>query len=1189
MMPSLSRSSSSQGHPHPSTDYQQPPSQNNNTVYNDHPSPLQRSFSSSSTSSSVHQHGYPSSKLAHQPHAPVPPELVRLPSTASSTYSLPDPANFPSPPEYRYGGGSAVSSGISSASSSGGWTGRNTQSRASSSVRDSGTSSSYGDFSPYGGIASGSSEKRHQRTDSFIVGGEEHDLEEENEEDAYDPISSTAAHARHQPPTRPLREVHQRSYQYSHQQQQPNPSSSSSSYANGSGSYSGRHAPHASYSSQRSSPTSSSQPPHIGLGITSETAISMPSDHNLSSPSDLQPTHGDRWSGVYAASSSSSVASGYGHVLGKDGHVRNNHEDDDSQSEASESESESSGYGWAGEGHGSLEGAAVAMVEDGRSKIVRGEGLDLQRGPRLASELIGQCTQGLSLVCNVFERRADLLPLSFEPCAGSTHLLLGSTPTPYLMASFLDSVLPSLLSSLVVLDISSCNLTTLPLEISNLYVLEELNVSNNPLGSLPSTLSQLHTLRVLSANEIGCSTLPASFAALQSLHTLCLRRNRLLSLPGWLSVLPNMETLLVEDNPFAGVWSHLVEPMFVPWSTAEQPMDHHAPLLSPGGTVSTGGGSTPITDSFYLADISPPVQPSSSFIVPPSPSSSQPGFGSFPSPTASSHQQTSHKSYQPPTTTSDNRAAVLASRRPSLPYKPIHQTGGRATSDEPNGRRGPAAADYPVRLPEIPSEPPHVRQPSDDGPVVRRMKSAGALFHLGLGKDPSSSSAGSTRPGSPIEARPPTPSFTSSAIGLGAPPPRVLPTKRFASMGRAGGTNAASSSGYRPAKGSDGIEELDGEDGKVAFPTSSRPVTPAAGDRDVSGGKEKGKWGFLKKMSMGRMRSGSGTGSAIRPPPPIHSSTTPMLEGASRIPGLPMRPSTSMGYSSGSRRNGTPPASAIPHELGQSGGPSTSSLASAASESSPGLLSPGTPMSRKNKRRSYLPLDGVPSLNIPIPSTSPFMSSTSTFSSQHHPYLPSAMKRASKEDSDEEVDSVSIVESYLQQSPLESPTMTFQRPPAEDESADDAQQVAEQRRSLYLSGLRSVMNYLRDLHDLSLPANAGTPIDGSTGLDTPASQFSSGSPMNSMSTPTPPLGSKSRSRRPTTGDRGPPELKREFSEGSMMLPSPGGSSMGGGPAEMGRAMSTTESGNSDESQEPEPRKYKEDKTKRAMVIREIVE
>jgi len=61
----------------------------------------------------------------------------------------------------------------------------------------------------------------------------------------------------------------------------------------------------------------------------------------------------------------------------------------ESESEESDGESESSGYGWEGEGGGSLEGAAVKLVEDGYGKIVRGEGLDLQK-PRLASELIGE-------------------------------------------------------------------------------------------------------------------------------------------------------------------------------------------------------------------------------------------------------------------------------------------------------------------------------------------------------------------------------------------------------------------------------------------------------------------------------------------------------------------------------------------------------------------------------------------------------------------------------------------------------------------------------------------------------------------------------------------------------------------------------------------------------------------------------
>ena len=170
-----------------------------------------------------------------------------------------------------------------------------------------------------------------------------------------------------------------------------------------SSSYSGRHAPHPSYSSQLPSPTSStSHSSHIGLGITADSAVHASSDNHVREPSSDQqlPTNGNRWSDAYAGSSRSSVASGYGNVLGHKGsnggprgRSTESHEDDsDGHSDVSDSESESSGYGWAGEGIGSVEGAAVAMVEDGRGKIVRGEGLDLKRGPRLASELIGTST-----------------------------------------------------------------------------------------------------------------------------------------------------------------------------------------------------------------------------------------------------------------------------------------------------------------------------------------------------------------------------------------------------------------------------------------------------------------------------------------------------------------------------------------------------------------------------------------------------------------------------------------------------------------------------------------------------------------------------------------------------------------------------------------------------------------------------
>lgn len=784
------------------------------------------------------------------------------------------------------------------------------------------------------------------------------------------------------------------------------------------------------------------------------------------------------------------------------------------------------------------------------------------------------------------------------------------------MPSFLETVLPSLFTTLVVLDISSCNLSSLPEELTNLFVLEELNVSNNPLGSLPDSLSQLHTLRQLIANEIGCSSLPSSFAALQNLHTLCLRRNRLLALPGWLSLLPNMERLLVEDNPFAGPWGPLVEQMLVQWSPGGEPMEQHRESTSGASRL----GSTPNTDSFYLANALPleiavviPPSPAASANgqEPLSPGGSQSNYHSFPSPVTASHAPRSaplqnphsHNSYQPST---ENRTAALASRRPSLPQG---MTGGIV-----NGRfRSTLSSSDPPPLPDAPSQatirghpplPPQPAEPAERPPVVRRMKSAGALFHLGSKDKLSSSRPSSPAPTEGLSSS--RPSFVSSGIGLGAPPPRP-PQKRFASMGRQSGSHAVAA--FVPTKGgADEMEELDGEDSP---PLGKKPSTPS-GERDLGPveKKEKTKWGFLKKMSMGRMRSGSGSGSSIRPPPPLHSNTAPVLDLSQRSvssPGLPTRPSTSMGYSSSSS------------SYGNANGPSTSSLSSSDTppavsnskmgpSSSAGYL--GLPSSastsRQKKRRSYLPLDMPPSLNIPIPSTSPFMSSVSTFSSTNH-FLPSAMAHTSEDDSDgdDDADSASILESYLQNSPLESPTMTFQPSTNPNQHSTSASSAAEDdfRQASYLAGLRKVMGYLRDLHDLSIPPtlSSNAPIDGSTGLDTPASHASQFSATNSpspammmssaSSTPPPSSSSKSRSRRPTIGGGSgggpPPEMKRDFSEGSMMIsqPSPG--------LEGGRAMSmSAKTDGSDESSERmvvEQRKYKEDKVKRAKVVQEIVE
>ncbi|KAI0738511.1 hypothetical protein C8Q80DRAFT_1205847 [Daedaleopsis nitida] len=159
----------------------------------------------------------------------------------------------------------------------------------------------------------------------------------------------------------------------------------------------------------------------------------------------------------------------------------------------------------------------------------------------------------------IIVRGNDVPIVRLQVAPGTTHLLVGSSPTPDAVPSFLATTLSRIASSLLALDISANCLCTLPSILSACINLEELNIASNPLGALPTVLTTLTSLRVLIADSTGISTLPANLASLENLRTLSIRMNKMHSLPSWLCVLPVLETLLVDGNPFAGPWESLVE------------------------------------------------------------------------------------------------------------------------------------------------------------------------------------------------------------------------------------------------------------------------------------------------------------------------------------------------------------------------------------------------------------------------------------------------------------------------------------------------------------------------------------------------------------------------------------------------------------------------------------------------------
>lgn len=242
------------------------------------------------------------------------------------------------------------------------------------------------------------------------------------------------------------------------------------------------------------------------------------------------------------------------------------------------------------------------------------------------------------------------------------------------------------------------------------------------------------------------------------------------------------------------------------------------------------------------------------------------------------------------------------------------------------------------------------------GNRLRKMRSAGTLLNL------RSISAGSTSDEilSPTAISPPP-----LSAGVQVP---SLPSSRFDSLGSAGGRRAS------------------------AQHEDSRP----------------GKWGFLRKMSMNRLKgekaatltASASTNVKLMPPPLRHLDSEPG-------PVRPPRPGLLTAHSAVAL-----PSRAVEEE-------------------------PLQPANKRAKRRSFLPIDPTPpSINIAIPSSSPFMTSP---------------------DDD--------LPTLLSQTTIADDTLT-----ASSSLASELREIAgTEAEARYASGLESIKSYLRDLFDLSQP------------------------------------------------------------------------------------------------------------------------
>ncbi|KNE99435.1 hypothetical protein PSTG_07363 [Puccinia striiformis f. sp. tritici PST-78] len=185
----------------------------------------------------------------------------------------------------------------------------------------------------------------------------------------------------------------------------------------------------------------------------------------------------------------------------------------------------------------------------------------LHSSSQIPSQAVALVEDGLGCIVDTSNSKCPLEKLAVPE--NTTHLLLAKNYSPFLIGALLSSRLSTIAATLVVLDISECGLTSLPSAIAHCEVLEELNVSGNVLasGELPVFLSNLTALKVLASDRCGLYQIAHPYNGLLHLRDWSVRYNHLRCLPSWLCLLPRLEILLVDGNEFEPPWLELVEPL----------------------------------------------------------------------------------------------------------------------------------------------------------------------------------------------------------------------------------------------------------------------------------------------------------------------------------------------------------------------------------------------------------------------------------------------------------------------------------------------------------------------------------------------------------------------------------------------------------------------------------------------------
>jgi Leucine-rich repeat (LRR) protein len=111
----------------------------------------------------------------------------------------------------------------------------------------------------------------------------------------------------------------------------------------------------------------------------------------------------------------------------------------------------------------------------------------------------------------------------------------------------------SMCTSLVTLDLSYSQLTTIPAEVGQLVNLQSLNLWSNQLTTIPAEIGQLVNLQHLYLMDNQLTTLPTEIGQLVNLQSLSLNVNQLITIPAEIGQLVNLQYLELSSNQLTAI------------------------------------------------------------------------------------------------------------------------------------------------------------------------------------------------------------------------------------------------------------------------------------------------------------------------------------------------------------------------------------------------------------------------------------------------------------------------------------------------------------------------------------------------------------------------------------------------------------------------------------------------------------